>query len=89
MITSTHDALLFFTNKGKGYKLKVYEIPEGKRQARGTAIVNLIQLDPDERITATIPVSKQCELKYLLMATEKGLIKKTSSVILKTPAKTD
>jgi DNA gyrase subunit A len=77
IITSTHDALLFFTNKGKAYKLKVYEIPEGKRQARGTAIVNLIQLDPEERITATIPVSKQCELKYLLMATEKGLIKKT------------
>jgi DNA gyrase subunit A len=77
IITSTHDALLFFTNKGKAYKLNVYEIPEGKRQARGTAIVNLIQLDPEEKITATIPVSKQCELKYLLMATEKGLIKKT------------
>ena len=77
LITSTHDALLFFTNKGKAYKLNVYEIPEGKRQSRGTAIVNLVQLDPDEKITATIPVSRQCELKYLLMSTEKGLVKKT------------
>lgn len=77
LITSSHDSLLFFTNQGKAYKLNVYEIPEGKRQARGTAIVNLIQLNPEEKITATIPVSKQCDLKYLLMATEKGLIKKT------------
>ncbi len=77
LITSTHDSLLFFTNKGKAYKLNVYEIPEGKRQSRGTAIVNLVQLDPEEKITATIPVSRQCELKHLLMATEKGLVKKT------------
>jgi DNA gyrase subunit A len=77
MITSSHNYLLFFTNQGRVYKLNVYEIPEGKRQARGTAIVNLIQLGPDERITATIPVSKQCEFKHLLMATKNGLIKKT------------
>lgn len=77
IITSSHDSLLFFTNKGKAYKLNAYEIPEGKRQARGTAIVNLIQLEPEEKITATIPVSKQCDLKHLLMATEKGIIKKT------------
>ncbi len=77
MITSSHNYLLFFTNQGKVYKLNAYEIPEGKRQARGTAIVNLIQLGPEERITATIPVSKQCEFKHLLMATKNGLIKKT------------
>ncbi|SMP58324.1 DNA gyrase subunit A [Anoxynatronum buryatiense] len=77
LITSSHDSLLFFTNRGRVYKLNVYEIPEGKRQAKGSAIVNLIQLEPEEKITATIPVSKQCDLKYLLMATEKGVIKKT------------
>lgn len=77
LITSSHDALLFFTNKGKAYKLNVYEIPEGKRQSKGTAIVNLIALEPDEKITATIPVGQQCEFKYLMLATEKGLVKKT------------
>ncbi|RQD72635.1 MAG: DNA gyrase subunit A [Tindallia sp. MSAO_Bac2] len=77
IITSTHNSLLFFTNKGKAYRLKAYEIPEGKRQSKGTAIVNLLQLDPDEKISATIPVSKNCQLEYLMMATRKGLVKKT------------
>lgn len=77
IITSTHSALLFFTNKGKVYKLKAYEIPEGKRQSKGTAIVNLLPLDPEEKVSATIPVNKNCQLEYLMMATQKGLVKKT------------
>jgi len=77
IITSTHNSMLFFSNKGKVYKLKAYEIPEGKRQSKGTAIVNLLQLDPDEKVSATIPVSKNCQLEYLMMATQKGLVKKT------------
>ncbi|AOY75422.1 DNA gyrase subunit A [Clostridium formicaceticum] len=75
--TSTHDCLLFFTNKGKAYKLNVYEIPEAKRQAKGTAIVNLLQLAPDEQIAATIPVGREWGSQYLIMATKKGIIKKT------------
>ncbi|SDZ04596.1 DNA gyrase subunit A [Tindallia californiensis] len=77
IITSTHSSLLFFTNKGKVYKMKAYEIPEGKRQSKGSAIVNLLQLDSDEKISATIPVNKNCQLQYLMMATQKGLVKKT------------
>ncbi len=77
IITSTHNSMLFFSNKGKVYKLKAYEIPEGKRQSKGTAIVNLLQLGPDEKVSATIPVSKNCQLEYLMMATQKGLVKKT------------
>ncbi|AKL93533.1 DNA gyrase subunit A [Clostridium aceticum] len=77
IITSTHDYLLFFTNKGKAYKLNVYEIPEAKRQAKGTAIVNLLQLAPNEQIAATIPVGREWGSKYLIMATKKGIIKKT------------
>ncbi|MCT4687698.1 DNA gyrase subunit A [Vallitalea sp.] len=77
-ITSTHHFILFFTNKGKVYRLKAYEIPEASRTARGTALVNLLQIDPDEQITAVIPLSEYREDIYLLMATKKGIIKKTN-----------
>ena len=76
--TSTHDTILFFTNKGKLYKLRGYEIPEAGRTARGTAIVNLLSLDPGEKVSAVIPIQNFAEGKYLLMATKNGLIKKTS-----------
>jgi len=75
---STHDVILFFTNKGKLYKLRGYEIPEAGRIARGTAIVNLLSLDPGEKVSAVIPIQNFAEGKYLLMATKKGLIKKTA-----------
>jgi DNA gyrase subunit A len=75
---STHDTILFFTNKGKLYKLKGYEIPEAGRTARGTAIVNLLSLDSGEKISAVIPIQNFADGKYLLMATKKGLIKKTA-----------
>lgn len=77
-ITSTHHYILFFTNKGKVYRLKAYEIPEASRTARGTALVNLLQLDSDEQITAVIPLSEYREDRYLLMATKKGIIKKSN-----------
>ena len=76
--SSTHDLVLFFTNKGKLYKLKGYEIPEAGRTAKGTAIVNLLSLDAGERISAVIPIQNFAEGKYLLMATKNGLIKKTA-----------
>ena len=75
---STHDTILFFSNKGKLYKLKGYEVPEAGRTAKGTAIVNLLSLDPGEKISAVIPIQNFAEGKYLLMATKKGLIKKTA-----------
>ncbi len=75
---STHDTILFFSNKGKVYQLKGYEIPEAGRTAKGTAIVNLLRLDNGEKISAVIPISNFAEGKYLLMATKNGLIKKTS-----------
>ena len=76
--TSTHDDLLFFTNKGKYYRLKAYEIPVGGRTSRGTAIVNILQLDPDESITTMIQVKTFEADKYFVMATRHGLIKKTA-----------
>ena len=76
-ITSTHNYIMFFTNTGRVYRLKGYEIPEAGRTARGTAIINLLQLQPEEKITAMIPVKEYEEGKYLMMATEKGLVKKT------------
>ncbi|WP_278277569.1 DNA gyrase subunit A [Anaeromicrobium sediminis] len=76
-ITSTHNYLLFFTNRGRVYRLKAYEIPEAKRQAKGTAIVNLLQLNPSEKITAVIPVKKFEKEKYLIAVTRNGIIKKT------------
>lgn len=76
-ITSTHDHVLFFTNKGRVYQLRGFDIPEASRQARGVAIINLLQLEPQERITATIPVRKFSEDLYLLMCTRNGITKKT------------
>ena len=75
---STHDTILFFSNKGKLYKLRGYEIPEAGRTAKGTAIVNLLRLDNGEKISAVIPLQNFAEGKYLLMATRSGLIKKTA-----------
>ena len=75
---STHDTILFFSNKGKLYKLRGYEIPKAGRTAKGTAIVNLLSLDNGEKISAVIPLQNFAEGKYLLMATRNGLIKKTS-----------
>ena len=75
---STHDIIMFFSNKGKLYKLRGYEIPEAGRTAKGTAIVNLLSLDPGEKISAIIPIQNIAEGKYLLMATKNGLIKKTA-----------
>ena len=74
---STHDVIMFFSNKGKLYKLRGYEIPEAGRTAKGTAIVNLLSLDPGEKISAIIPIQNIAEGKYLLMATKNGIIKKT------------
>ena len=75
---STHDTILFFSNKGKLYRLRGYEIPEAGRTAKGTAIVNLLRLDNGEKISAVIPITTFDDGKYLLMATKNGLIKKTS-----------
>ncbi|NBI85629.1 DNA gyrase subunit A [Lachnospiraceae bacterium] len=77
LMTTTHHFLMFFTNSGKVYRLKAYEIPEASRTARGTAIVNLMQLLPDEKITAVIPISEYTDGNYLFMATKKGIVKKT------------
>lgn len=76
-ITSTHNYILFFTNKGKMYKLKTYEIPEAGRQAKGTALVNLLQLDPDEKVSAVIHIKDFDDGKYLIFMTKNGTIKKT------------
>ncbi len=77
IVTSSHDYLYVFTNKGKVYQLNVYEVPEATRQAKGTAIVNLLQLDPSEKIAAIIPMKRENDFEHLFMATKKGLIKKT------------
>ena len=74
---STHDTILFFSNKGKVYRLRGYEIPEAGRTAKGTAIVNLLALDGGEKISAVIPIANFADGKYLLMATKNGIIKKT------------
>lgn len=76
-VTSTHDTILFFTNKGKVFRLKGYEVPEAGRTAKGTAIVNLLQLSGEEKVTAVIPIQQFAEGQYLLMATRGGIIKKT------------
>ena len=75
---STHDTILFFSNKGKVYRLRGYEIPEAGRTAKGTAIVNLLMLDGGEKISAVIPIANFADGKYLLMATRNGIIKKTA-----------
>ncbi|WP_027717084.1 DNA gyrase subunit A [Desulfovirgula thermocuniculi] len=77
-ITSTHHYFLFFSNRGKAYRLKVHEIPEANRQAKGTALVNLLPLESDERITAVIPVREFSPGSYLFMVTRRGVVKKTN-----------
>ena len=76
-ITSTHDTILFFTNKGRVYSLKAYEIPEGSRQARGTAIVNLLNISGDEKVNSIIPINKNTKVENLIIITKNGTIKKT------------
>ena len=76
-MTTTHHYIMFFTNMGKVYRLKTYEIPEASRTARGTAIINLLQLMPEEKITAVIPILKYREDRYLFMCTKNGIVKKT------------
>ena len=76
-MTNTHHYVMFFTNTGRVYRMKAYEIPEASRTARGTAIINLLQLMPEEKITAVIPLEEYVEGEYLFMATKKGLVKKT------------
>ena len=75
--THTHSRLLFFTNKGRVYRLNAYEIPEAKRQAKGTAIVNLLQLNSDEKIATMISIDDNSESEFLLLSTKKGIVKKT------------
>ncbi|RHP33867.1 DNA gyrase subunit A [Lachnotalea sp. AF33-28] len=77
LMTSTHHYIMFFTNKGKVYRLKTYEIPEAGRTARGTALVNLLQIDSDEKVTAIIPIREYKNGKYLFMSTKNGMVKKT------------
>ena len=78
LMTTTHHYLMFFTNYGRVYRLKAYEIPEAGRTARGTAIINLLQLNPGEKISAMIPIKDYEEDKNLFMVTRKGIVKKTS-----------
>ena len=77
LMTTTHHYVMFFTNFGRVYRLKAYEIPEAGRTARGTAIINLLQLQPGEKITAVIPIKEYKEGEYLFMATKNGIVKKT------------
>ena len=78
LMTTSHHYLMFFTNMGRVYRIKAYEIPEASRTSRGTAIINLIPLQPDEKITAMIPIKDYEKDKYLFMATKNGIVKKTS-----------
>ena len=78
LMTSTHNYIMFFTNIGRAYRMKAYQIPEAGRTARGTAIVNLLQLNPGEKISAVIPIKDYNEGKNLFMVTKKGIVKKTS-----------
>jgi DNA gyrase subunit A len=88
-ICSTHDFLLFFTNRGKVYRLKVYELPEGSRTAKGSALVNLLPLREGERVMAVIPTRDFKENKYLAFATAKGQVKKTEFIAYNTPIRAD
>ncbi len=85
---SSHDTLLFFTNKGKLYRLRGYEVPESGRTAKGTAIVNLLSLDADEKVSAIMPIQNFAEGKYLLFATKSGIIKKTPLIEYNSSRKT-
>ena len=76
-MTDTHHYMLFFTNMGRVYRLKAYEIPEASRTARGTAIINILQLQPGEKVTAGITLEEYSDEQYLFMATKKGIVKKT------------
>lgn len=88
-ITSTHDYLLFLTNKGKMYRIKAYEVPEARRQAKGTAAINLIHIDTDEQIRAIIPIRDfKDDNEFLILATKKGIIKKTKLSEFDTSRKT-
>ena len=78
VLTNTHASIMFFTNKGRVYRLKTYEIPEASRTARGTAIINLLQLQPEETITSIVTMKEYRENAYLFMATKNGMVKKTS-----------
>jgi DNA gyrase subunit A len=86
-IASTHEYILFFTNKGKVYWLKVYEIPQAGRLAKGRAIINLLSLAPGESISASVPVKEFVEGRYLFMATQRGIVKKTALSAFKNPRK--
>ena len=79
-MTTTHHYLMFFTNTGRVYRMKAYQIPEASRVSRGTAIINLLQLQPGEKITAVIPIKEYKDKEYLFMATKKGIVKKTPIV---------
>ena len=76
-MTTNHSYILFFTNKGRAYRLKAYEIPEASRTARGTALVNLLQLMPDEHVTTVLPIREISENMCLIMATKRGVVKRT------------
>jgi DNA gyrase subunit A len=88
-VTSTHDYLLFFTNRGKVYRLKVYELPEASRTAKGRALVNLLPLREGERVQSALSTRDFTEGKYLVFATRKGMIKKTEFGAYNTPIKAD
>jgi len=88
-ICSTHDFLLFFTNRGKVYRLKVYELPEGSRTSKGRALVNVLPLRDGEQVMAVIPTRDFKEAKYLAFATAKGLVKKTEFLAYNTPIRAD
>jgi DNA gyrase subunit A len=88
-VSSTHDYLLFFTNRGKVYRLKVYELPEASRTARGRALVNLLPLREGERVESVLATRDFAEGKYLVFATRKGMIKKTEFGKYNTPIKAD
>ena len=76
-MTNTHFYIMFFTNTGRVYRIKGYEIPEASRTSRGTAIINILQLQPGEKVTAMIPIKEYVDGDYLMMATKSGLVKRT------------
>src|SRR3954447_24710799 len=88
-ISSTHDYLLFFTNRGKVYRLKVYELPEGSRTSKGSSLRNLLPLREGEKVMAVIPTRDFKENKYLAFATAKGMVKKTEFLAYNTPIRAD
>ncbi len=88
-VCSTHDYLLFFTNRGKVYRLKVYELPEASRTAKGRALVNLLPLREGERVQSVLSTRDFCEGRYLVFATRKGIVKKTEFIAYNTPIKAD